>query len=326
MSTVSLEARQRMMLEEALGPLVRAALATPRTVEVLVNADGTIWHEVHGTGMVCVGMQDPRTTEATIRLVAALNQAEIHRRQPSLDAVLPTGERFKGFLPPRTRGPAYCIRCPQAQALTREDYVPACCPAEVWDLLARAVVGRTNVLLVGGMSSGKTTLMNALIRLIPPHTRVASMEDTAELTLSMPNHLQLYTSADADLQAVVKEGFRTAAQRILVGEIRDGVTAINTLKLWLGVGGGIATTHADSARDALTRLAYLCAEVGAGTYQPLLGDVIDLIVFMENIQGQRLISEVVRVYAWKGDRYDMETVWQRPGNAGAAGADAGVGG
>jgi type IV secretion system protein TrbB len=309
--------RVKAMLTEALGPVIRQALSDPQTSEVMVNPDQSIWHERQGAPAVCIGHQAPETTAAVIRLLATLNQTVVTFEQPSLDATLPTGERFKGFLPPRVRAPAFCIRVPQAQVLTREHYVPACCPAEIWEVMARAVAARENVVLVGGMSSGKTTLMNTLIRLIPPEIRVASVEDTAELSISVPNSLQLYTSVDADLQAVVKEGFRTAAQRILVGEIRDGVTAINTLKLWLGVGGGICTLHAGSAKEALLRLERLCDEVGQGQYQPLIGEVIDLVVFLEHVGGQRLMGEVLRVYGWNGGDYETAYVWKRPG-AGAA--------
>jgi type IV secretion system protein TrbB len=318
MSTAPMAQRHLAMLDEALGPIVREALRMPGTVEVLVNADQRIWHEVHGApAMVCLGTQEPRLTAAAIRLIATLNGKSVHAGKPSLDAVLPGGQRFKGFLPPRTQAPAYCIRSHQAQVLTREDYVPAVMPAAVWDVLAQAVATRENILVVGGMGSGKSTLMNALIRLIPPEMRVLTIEDTAENSVSVPNYLQLYTSTDAGMQDVVEEGFRTAARRILVGEIRNGKTAITTCKVWLGVGGGIATTHADSARDALTRMAYLCAEDSAGEYGQLLGDVIDLIVFMEEVQGQRLVSEVLRVTTWKEGMYETEMVFDRRARAAA---------
>jgi Flp pilus assembly CpaF family ATPase len=307
----TLLARQHAMLEHALGPVVRAALALRGTVEVMVNDNGTIWHEVHGAAAICIGSQEPRVTEATIRLVASCNGQAVHADAPSLAGTLPGGQRFQGFLPPRTKAPAYCIRVPQAQVLTRADYVPQCCSAETWAMIAQAVTARDNIILCGGMSSGKTTLANALARLITPGIRVCTMEDIAELSVTTPNQIQLYTSANADLHVVAKEGFRTAAQRILVGEIRDGWTAINTFKLWLAVGGGICTTHADSARDALMRLEYLCAEVSPGQYQLLLGDVIDLIVFLEVVEGRRLISEVVRVHTWKEGNYVLETLFDR---------------
>jgi len=311
--------RWQPMLEAALGPIILDALADPRTTEIMVNPDGRIWQECHGTPMAPLGQHAPQATEAVIRLLATMNQTQVSFAQPSLDAVLPSGARFKGFLPPRTKAPAFCIRTHQTQILTKEAYVPKACSEALWDLLMQTIAQSANLLIVGKMSSGKTTLLNSLMATIPASVRLVTIEDTAETTVHVPNHLQLYTSAEADLQAVVKEGFRTAAHRMMVGEIRDGGTALNTLKLWLGIGGGICTLHADSARDALPRLEYLCKETSGGGDQPLIGEVIDLIVFMEAVQGQRRIAEVLRIQGWNGVTYDTETLLERP-PAGAAGA------
>lgn len=305
-------ARQHAMLDEALGPLVREALGVPGTIEVLVNPDRYIWHEVHGyEGMVCLGVHEAQATAAVIRLVATLNGKSIHAGKPSLDAVLPGGQRFKGFVPPRAPAPAFCIRAHQAQVLTRDHYVPAVMPAAVWDLLVQAITDRLNILVVGGMASGKSTLFNALIRCIPDDIRVVTMEDTAEASVSVPNYLQLYASEDGDLHEVVKDSFRTAARRILIGEIRDGQTALRTLKVWLGVGGGIATTHAESARHALAYVAHLCREAQPGLHEATIGQVVDLVVFLKEVQGQRLVWEVLRVHGWKDGAYEDEMLFDR---------------
>src|SRR5215467_10701516 len=116
--------RQEAMLQHALGDVVRDALAMPGTVEIMINADGRVWHERHGAPTVCIGTQDPRQTEATIRLVATLNRKSVSVDTPSIAGVLPGGQRFQGWIPPRTTGPAYCIRCHQTEVLTQHAYVP----------------------------------------------------------------------------------------------------------------------------------------------------------------------------------------------------------
>ena len=118
--------RQRAMLDHALGPLVRQALASEGTTEVMINADGNIWHERQGAPAVRIGTQGPTQTEAILRLVATLNHTHIHADTPSIAGVLPGGERVQGWLLPRTKGPALCIRVPPTQVLTRADYVPQC--------------------------------------------------------------------------------------------------------------------------------------------------------------------------------------------------------
>jgi type IV secretion system protein TrbB len=309
------------MLNHVLGPVVRAALATPGTTEVLANPDHTLWHERHGHAAVCLGTQDPRVTEATIRLVAALSGQTVHADKPSLATTLPGGQRFQGFLPPRTTAPAYCIRVPQAQVLPREAWVPQGCPADIWDTLTQAVIHRETMLLAGAMSSGKTTLMNSLAAYIPKDVRVTTLEDTAELAVTVPNHLQLYAADAEELAAVIKDGFRTAAQCLPVGEIREGWAALQALNLWLAVGGGMATMHADSALQALTRLAYLCAEVCPGSYEARIGDTIRWVVWLESVGGYRQVSEVIRVYNWNGGQYVTDTGFARHRSRPAVGHD-----
>jgi type IV secretion system protein TrbB len=317
--TQTLADRHHAMLNHALGDLVREALAHPGTVEVMANPDTTLWRETYGAHQVLIGSQPAAVTRAVIELVAALNKTEVHAGKPSLAATLPTGERFQGWLPPRSKAPAFCIRVPKAQVLTRDDYVPACCTAEVWDLLAQAIAARETILFAGGMSSGKSTILNAMLALVPPHIRMVTIEDTAETIVTVPNHLQLYGTADEDLDLVVKEGFRSAAQSMPVGEIRDGKTARQALQLWMAIGGGLATTHADSARDALTRLQFLCGQDQPGDYGYLIGGVIDWVVFLQTVAGRRQVAEVLRV-GWKDGAYDLETVLDLGGGARRRGA------
>jgi Flp pilus assembly CpaF family ATPase len=304
MPSETMQTRHQTMLEHALGDLIREALAQPGCVEVEVNADGTVWHECYGAQAVQIGRQSPVVTEAVIRLVAALNQTVVHAGRPSIAGTLPGGQRFQGWVPPRTKAPAYLIRVPPTQVLTREAYVPACCSAAMWDTLVDAIVTGQTVLLAGGMSSGKTSLFNALMGVVPSDVRLVTIEDTAEGVITVPNHLQLYGTAEHDLDAAVKEAFRSAGRRLPVGEIRDGKTAIQALKLWQAVGGGLATIHASSGRNVLARLASLCADVSPGEYHSRLGEVIDLIVYLEIRAGRRQITDVLRV-GWKDNAYDL---------------------
>jgi type IV secretion system protein TrbB len=186
MMTTAVAPRQQAMLDHVLGALVRDALAQPGCCEVMVNPDGTVWSERYGQPQQCIGWQAPAVTAAVIRLVASLNQTVVHAERPSLAGTLPGGQRFQGWLPPRTKAPAYCIRVPQAQTLTREDYVPACCSAATWDVIAAAVQAGETVLVAGRMSSGKTTFMNTLIGLVSPGVRMVTIEDTAELVVAAP--------------------------------------------------------------------------------------------------------------------------------------------
>ena len=188
---------------------------------------------------------------------------------------------------------------------------------EAVGIIESAVLGRKNIVVVGGTSSGKTTFVNAVIeaisRLTPSH-RLIILEDTAELQSQSPNTVFLRTSvlANVDMRTLAKVSMRYAPKRILVGEVRDAA-ALEMLKLWnTGHPGGISTFHADSAEEALPRLEELVEEAGLGPKQKLIGRAVDLAVYMEKTpDNRRQISSIVQVngYNPKEERYETETLY-----------------
>src|SRR5262249_38090491 len=160
------QGRRRQMLRTAFGPTIASALADPAVIEVMVNPDGKLWIE-----RAAVGRQDTgeylasAEAERIIRLVAAHVRREVTDKAPIVSAELPeTGERFEGVMPPVASAPCFAVRKP-ADALYRLcDYVAArfMSPRHA-EALTLAVRTRRNILVVGGTSSGKTTLVNALL-------------------------------------------------------------------------------------------------------------------------------------------------------------------
>jgi len=296
--------RLEAMLADAMGPLM-AMLADPQTTEIMVNPDGQVWLEQANQPTVCVGQHEARATEAIIRLVATLNQRPVGFQKPSLAGVLPTGERFQGWLPPRSTAPALCIRKPPTRVFTKADWVPERCTEAIWQACMTVLAQGRNMLICGFMSSGKTAFMNTMVSYIAPEKRVCTFEDTPEMVKGVPNTLPLFTDDAAGMEDVVRDGWRTAAQVLLIGEMRDGPTALNTFNLWLGQGGGIATIHAKSARAALPRVEHLC---GGSAYGPRLAEVIDLIVYLKNVEGKRQVLEAIWVRGYEGGTYDIEQV------------------
>ncbi len=305
--------RLQAMLNDALGPFILNALSNPYTTEIMVNPNGSVWQEQLGQPMLHRGFMSAMHAENIIRLVTSLNDQEINSTSPAIAAVLPGGQRFQGFLPPMSDAPCFTIRCPQLRILTMNDYVPLFCSERTWSIITGYVVARKNILIVGGMSSGKSTLMNSLISYIPPEERIVTIEDTPELRITLPNHVRLYTSRYLPMHATVAEALRGRFDRILPGEIRDGATAIGVLSAWnIGHPGGLCTLHANSAYEALYRLEDLCSEVNAaGDYRPRIGRTIDLIVYLARVNGQRVISDVLTINGWNGDSYDTKSLLER---------------
>jgi type IV secretion system protein VirB11 len=163
-------------------------------------------------------------------------------------------------------------------------------------------------LIAGGTSSGKTTFANALLREPSLDTdRIVVLEDTRELNPPAANAIRLRTVPGAvSLQQLVRSTLRLRPDRIVVGEVRGG-EALDLLKAWnTGHPGGITTLHANSASGALRRLEQLTAEATRVPPHDLIGEAIDVVVFMSRTGGTRRIEEALRVSGFNGGDYVTE--------------------
>jgi type IV secretion system protein VirB11 len=302
MSAAESSDRKRAMLRTAMGPEIAAALADPHVIEVMVNPDGALRLDRLGSGRCNTGaVLDPSQTERIIRLVASHARTEVHGTAPIVSAELPplrdglAGERFEGLLPPAAPGPCFAIRKPAARIYALADYVDdGIMTAEVARALSLAVVDRRNILVVGGTSSGKTTLANALLaELGPRDERVILIEDTRELQCAAADTVALRTRPGVvTMTDLVRSTVRLRPDRIIVGEVRGG-EALDMLKAWnTGHPGGIATVHANSARSSLYRLEQLIQEAVVTVPRRLIADAIDLIVFIAGRGTDRRIAGI----------------------------------
>ncbi|MGO9768505.1 MAG: ATPase, T2SS/T4P/T4SS family, partial [Roseiarcus sp.] len=154
------------MLRTALGPQIAEWLDDESVVEVMLNPDGRLWLDRLKSGLEDAGASlSPEDGERIVRLVAHHVGAEVHANAPRVSAELPeTGERFEGLLPPVVAAPTFAIRKPAVAVFTLDDYVTAgIMSAGQAATLRLAVAERRNILVAGGTSTGKTTLVNALL-------------------------------------------------------------------------------------------------------------------------------------------------------------------
>lgn len=296
--------RRRAMLSTAMGTDIARALADPLVVEIMVNPDGALRLDRLGDGIVETGASlDPAQVERIIRLVASHARAEVHAGAPIVSAELPphgegAGERFEGILPPVSQTPCFSIRKPAARIHTLADYVAdAIMSAESARDLSLAVVERRNILVVGGTSSGKTTLANALLaELAHLGERVIILEDTRELQCAARDVVALRTrSGSVAMADLVRSTLRLRPDRIVIGEVR-GREALDMLKAWnTGHPGGIATVHANSALSALYRIEQLVQESVVTVPRLLIAEAIDLIVFIAGRGRARRVETIARV-------------------------------
>jgi len=235
----------------------------------------------------------------------------VSEEQPILDARLPDGSRVAAVVPPCSLGgTTLTIRKFQSRFFTADELVGAGMLDEsTLGAICTAIAARHTILISGGTSTGKTTLLNALAGLLPEADRVVLIEDTAELRIDNPNVVRFEARrAHRDLPAVtirdlLKATLRHRPDRIIVGEVRSGeaydlLQALNT-----GHAGSLSTIHANSASQALARLAS-CAlqsdvEIPYTASRLQIADAIRCVVHWGRRRGQRLVEEMIFI-----DGYD----------------------
>ncbi len=301
-------------LSHYLEPL-RPMLAESDTTDIYINRPGEIWRERLGGDIACLPMPmlDRDYLQRLARQVAVYSHQGLSRAHPLLGASLPDGARIQIVMPPATqRHIAVAIRRHRAEALPLASYVlePAArrdgVAAPTGDLaayLAEAVRQRRNIIISGGTSSGKTTLLNSLLVEIPLTDRLITIEDAAELRPSHTNRVQLIAARGGQGEAnvgpndLLEAALRMRPDRILLGELRGAeaytfLRAVNT-----GHPGSITTIHADNAEGALKQLVIMILQGAhnldyANAYA-LVTSMIDIVVHIERIDNRRCVSEVL---------------------------------
>src|SRR5579863_10508956 len=250
-------ARGARMLRTALGPAIASYLEDPSIVEVMLNPDGRLWIDRLSGGLEDTGCRIiPADAERIVRLVAHHVGVEVHAGSPRVSAELPeSGERFEGLVPPVVAAPCFAIRRPAVAVFTLGDYVEAGIMSDGQaELLRVAVRERKNILVAGGTSTGKTTLVNAILaEVAKTGDRVVLIEDTRELQCAAPNLVALRTKdGAASLSDLVRSSLRLRPDRIPIGEVR-GAEALDLLKAWA------LAIPAASARCTRVRPSARCA-------------------------------------------------------------------
>ncbi|MEQ1575829.1 MAG: ATPase, T2SS/T4P/T4SS family [Vicinamibacterales bacterium] len=295
----------------------------PDVSEIMVNPGGRVFVERHGIMIEASQVQiTEKNLQVAVRNIARLLADDISEEQPILDARLPDGSRVAAVIPPCSLGgTTLTIRKFQSRFFTVDDLVRSgTLTVPVLDAMRLAIDARRTILISGGTSTGKTTLLNALAALLPPTDRIVLIEDTAELRVEQPNVVRFEARrAQRDLPAVtirdlLKATLRHRPDRIIVGEVRGGeaydlLQALNT-----GHAGTLSTIHANSAHQALARLTSCVLQAGVELpYQAIRHQIaasIDVVLHLDRRRGSRVVSEVLKIqrYVQERDQYESEAV------------------
>lgn len=312
----SVNLRAKKKLEKDMGPEFLAALNDPRTIEIMLNPDGKLWVERLGEGMECVGSLRHAQGQAIIETIAGYHRKEVTSKYPLLEGEVPLDKsRFAGQLPPVVSGPTFAIRKKAVSIFTLQDYVnKGVMTEQQMEVIIEAVAAHKNILVVGGTSSGKTTLVNAIIYQMVMHNlfeRFVIIEDTGEIQCAAENYVQYHATADISMTALLKTTLRMRPDRIIVGEVR-GPEALDLLMAWnSGHPGGAATLHANSAKAGLAKLLlYISMHPDSPSpIEPLIGEAVHVVVnIAKKPDGGRHIREIIEVLGYENGQYQLKTL------------------
>jgi pilus assembly protein CpaF len=278
--------------------------------EVMVNGHGQVFIERGGV-LVETRVQfasEEHLMRVIDRIVSGMGR-RIDEASPMVDARLPDGSRVNAIIPPLAiQGPVLTIRKFSADALDADDLVElGSLTPELVEVLQGCVVGKLNVLISGGTGVGKTTLLNVLSGFIPNQERIISIEDAAELKLQQAHVVSLESrpaniegQGEVRIRDLVRNALRMRPDRIIVGEVRGPETVDMLQAMNTGHEGSLTTIHANSPRDALSRLETLV--LTAGVELPLraireqISSAFDVIIQVSRlVDGTRLVTEVTEV-------------------------------
>jgi pilus assembly protein CpaF len=298
--------------------------------DILVNGCSRVYVERDGRlYQTDVRFKDNRHLLQIIdRIVSGVGR-RIDEATPLVDARLPDGSRVNAIIPPLAiDGPALSIRKFKRDALCGDDLVRnETLAAPMLELLQGVVRARLNVLISGGTGAGKTTLLNILSSYIAADERIVTIEDSAELQLLQPHVVRLETrpanvegKGEVNQRLLLINALRMRPDRVLMGEVRGGEAVDMLQAMNTGHDGSITTLHANSPRDALSRLETMISmsglELSERSMRQQIASAIDVVIQISRLSdGKRKVMSIAEVIGMEGDMVTMQElfVYERQG-------------
>lgn len=316
----------RLVLDEIMGLSVLEPLLAEATIsDILVNGSRKIYVEPFGKlELTPLHFRDDNHLLKIIDRIVSSVGRRIDESSPMVDARLKNGSRVNAIIPPLALdGPILSIRCFNSDRFDLDQLSAIDSINEsIKKILQAAVKSRLNILISGGTGSGKTTLLNALSNHIPANERVITIEDSAELQLQQEHVIRLETrppniegTGRVTQRDLVRNSLRMRPDRIVVGEVRgeeafDMLQAMNT-----GHDGSLTTIHANSARDALTRVENMVSLAGfdlpARAIRKQIMSAIHMVIQLERMEdGKRRLISIQEIEGMEGDTIAMSEIFR----------------
>ncbi len=315
----------RQVLDEifGLGP-IEPLMQDPEVSDILVNTYKQVYIERFGKlENTDVRFQDDRHLLQVIdRIVSAVGR-RIDDSSPMVDARLPDGSRVNAIIRPLALdGPHLSIRKFKRDALSGDDLLSKESLTEpMLELLRGIVRARLNILISGGTGAGKTTLLNILSGYIPVTERIVTIEDSAELQLKQPHVVRLETrpanvegSGEVPQRLLLINALRMRPDRIIMGECRGGEAVDMLQAMNTGHDGSLTTLHANSPRDALSRLETMISmaslDLPDKAMRQQIASAIQVVIQVSRLSdGARKITQIAEISGMEGDVITMQDIY-----------------
>jgi pilus assembly protein CpaF len=305
------------------GPL-ETLLADPNVSDILVNGARQVYVERKGClELTAVTFNDDAHLMKIIDKIVSRVGRRIDESSPMVDARLPDGSRVNALIPPLAiDGPVLSIRRFSADPLGMAELVNFNSMTEAMAAILQALgKSEVNILISGGTGSGKTTMLNAISGYIGQSERIVTIEDAAELQLQQPHVVRLETrppniegKGEVTQRALVRNALRMRPDRIILGEVR-GAEALDMLQAMnTGHEGSMATIHANTPRDALTRLENMISMGAAGlpvkAMRQQISSAIGVVVQVARLtDGKRKVISIQEITGMEGEMITMQEIF-----------------
>lgn len=305
------------------GPL-DPLLEDPTISDILVNGAKSIFIEKNGKlYKTSVTFKDDQHLRNIIERIVSKVGRRIDEKSPMVDARLTDGSRVNAIIPPLAiDGPSLSIRKFKRDAGSIDSLLKwNSLTKEMAETLSLAVKARLNIIISGGTGAGKTTLLNSLSSQIPNDERIISIEDSAELALQQEHVVRLETrpaniegTGQISARDLVINALRMRPDRIIIGECRGAETLDMLQAMNTGHDGSLTTLHANTARDALSRLEtmvlYSGIDLPEKNIKSQISSAIDLIVQVSRLQdGSRKVTSVSEITGMEGNVISMQEIF-----------------
>ncbi len=306
------------------GP-IQPLLADPSISEIMVNGTKSIYVEKNGRlSQADIRFNDEVSLRKVINRIVAPLGRRIDESSPMVDARLPDGSRVCAVIPPlAVDGSSLTVRKFAVKQFTAEDLIEnSSASIESLYMIAACVHAKLNILVSGGTGSGKTTLLNVLSSFIPEADRIVTIEDVVELQLRQHHVIRLETrpgnaegKGEISIRDLVRTSLRMRPDRIVVGECRGGEALDMLQAMNTGHAGSLSTLHANTPRDAMTRLETMVLMAGiefpmAAIRQQIAG-AVDMVVQIGRLRdGSRRITSICEVGRVRSEEIEVIPVFE----------------